>query len=90
MVYNPSPDEKCWGMLNIHRHCRRGMSAPLFQSNRYGEIWFSEDELREKCDADDWQLLDGRLRIEKIDDMSFVEYPTKELDQLFLEDIPEY
>jgi len=32
--------------------------------------------------ADNWIMLDGRLRIEKINDMSFVEYTNGELNEI--------
>lgn len=63
-----------WGMLFIGRHVEKGMSAPCFQFDKNGKCQFTEEELIKYYDADKWVLLDGRLRIEKIDDMSLVEY----------------
>lgn len=69
-----------WGMLSIERHRVKGMSAPCFQRDAHGEYVFSEEELTDKFKRESWKRLDGRLRIEKIDNMSLVEYPYGDLE----------
>ena len=65
-----------WSMLYIERHTKKGMSAPGFQFNDSDCFQFTSDELILEFDAATWILLDGRLRIEKIDkEYSLVEYP---------------
>ena len=64
-----------WCMLHLHRSVRKGMTAPQFQHGQYGVFDFTEAELCQEWDAANWQLLDGRLRIQKIDDDTFTEYP---------------
>ena len=69
-----------WGMLHIERHVNAGMSAPMFQHDKNGQFLFTESELVEDWDAASWILLDGRLRIQKIDDLTFVEYSDGDLE----------
>lgn len=71
-----------WAMLHIERHATKCMSCPMFQYNGDGQFMFSEDELMLHWDSNEWELLDGRLRIEKIDDLSFVEYPNGNLNAM--------
>ena len=71
-----------WGMLHIHRHDTKGMSAPMFQHGDNHKFQFTEKELIKNWGADNWIMLDGRLRIEKINDMSFVEYTNGELNEI--------
>jgi len=63
-----------WGMLHIHRHAVPGMSCTMFQHGGKGGYLFTEKELEEDFDLKNWEFLDGRLCIEKIDESSFVEY----------------
>ena len=71
-----------YGMLYICRHDQKGMSCPMLQHGRNGEVWFTENQLRSDFNLDDWIVLDGRLRIEKIDPlMSFVEYSNGNLEK---------
>lgn len=69
-------DPNNWGMLYIHRHSIEVMSCPMFQHDENGSFCFTEEELKEKFNSDKWRMLDGRLRIEKIDpQFRLVEYP---------------
>ena len=54
-----------WGMLHIERHTTKGMSAPIFQSDKSGNFQFSERQLKKDWHSDSWVPLDGCLRIEK-------------------------
>jgi len=76
LIYN---DGK-YAMLHIDRHAIKGMSCPMFQNGNNHQAFHTEKELKEKFDSDSWEMLDGRLRIEKIDDMSFVDYPNGKLN----------
>jgi hypothetical protein len=71
-----------YGMLSICEHVVEGMSAPGFQYDKEGEHQFTRDELINNWDAENWTLLDGRLRIEKIDkEMRLVGYTIGELEE---------
>jgi len=74
--------EPIWGMLCIDRHVKEGMSAPCFQFNNVNDFQFTSNELLLEFNADKWILLDGRLRIEKIDDMRFTEYTIGKLEPM--------
>lgn len=78
--------EPMWGMMFLNRHEINGLTSLMFQHDVDG-IWaFSEDDLRNKYDSDDWIMLDGRVRIEKINEMSFTEYVSGgELETLILD-----
>ena len=69
-----------FAMMSIGRSRQKGSSAPMFQFDKHGEFMFTLDELREHFGADRWVRLDGRLRLEKIDESTFVEYPIGELE----------
>ena len=56
-----------WCMLHIVRHQIETMSCLMFQHNNKGKFIFSERQLKIQFNSDKWILLDGRLRIEKID-----------------------
>lgn len=71
-----------WAMLHIDRHSIKGMSCPMFQHGENGQFAFTLKELEEKYNAKEWIRLDGRLRIEKIDDLSFVEYSNGKLEPI--------
>lgn len=72
-----------WGLMKIDRSAIKGMSAPMFIHDKQGSAFFSERGLRYRFDSDNWKLLDGRLRIEKIDpEMSLVDYPNGELEEM--------
>lgn len=78
-----------YGMLSILEHVVEGMSAPTFQHDKEGEHQFTTDELINNWGAKDWTLLDGRLRIEKIDkEMRLVNYTIGELEEMKIN--PEY
>ena len=65
-----------YGMLHVGPHRHPPHSCPSFHHDETGEYVFSEAELRDKFGADDWVLLDGRLRVEKMDwGMSACDYP---------------
>ena len=70
LIYNNGK----YSMLHIERHRIRGLSCPMFYTGENQQIFYTEKELREKFDLDSWEMLDGRLRIEKIDDMSLIEH----------------
>ena len=80
--------ESCWGMLHIYRHQVSDMSCPMFQHNKYGSFSFTEQELRDEFNLDKWKFLDGRLRIEKIENCP-ADYPFGELVEYTKEKIAE-
>jgi len=69
-----------WGMLHIGRHSTEGMSCPMLQHDSKGNFRFTINQLISEWNAHGWIMLDGRLRIEKIDDSSFVEYINGKLE----------
>jgi hypothetical protein len=80
LIYLSGTDK--WGMLHIERHTNKGMSCPMFQHDATGEYSFTKEELCTHWKFDEWQLLDGRLRIEKIDGVSFTEYTRGDLEEV--------
>ncbi len=85
LVFFPCREDHKWGMLHINRHIVKGMSVPSFQGDGKGNYTFTDLELKEKYNSDDWLLLDGRLRIEKIDNMSLVDYARGNLESYDLD-----
>jgi len=77
-------DDK-WGMLFIDRSAIKGLSCPMFQHDENHNHALTRQQLIEKYNAENWKKLDGRLRIEKIDDITLTEYPIggelEEIDQ---------
>ncbi len=74
-------DEGKYGMLHLSRSMIDGMTCTMFQGDKEGKYLFTELELKEQWDSDTWVLLDGRLRIEKIDpEMRLVDYTIGELE----------
>ena len=64
-----------WSMLHIGRSSIDGLSSPMYQHDEDGHYCFTEEELNKKFNRKDWVMLDGRLRIEKIDkEMRLVDY----------------
>ena len=71
-----------WMMVGVERHREKGMSCPAVQHGKDDEFVFTEEELSVQFNSDGWTRLDGRLRIEKIDEMALVEYPNGTLEEL--------
>jgi len=82
-------EEPLWGMLHLDRHAIGGMTAIDFQHDNSGNFQFTEKELTKKWNLAFWEMLDGRLRIEKIDDLSFTEYPIGNLEPFRKGDVDE-
>jgi len=76
-------EKPVYSMLYIHRSIYKYMSAPGFQFGIDDKWYFTEQELINDFKANEWIMMDGRLRIEKMDDSSFVDYTIGgELDEL--------
>ncbi len=63
-----------YAMLHLCRHVVKGMTCPMFQHNKNGTQVFTKKELEEDFNLKDWKFLDGRLRVERIDEDSFIDY----------------
>ena len=61
-----------WMMVGVERHIEKGMSAPSVQHGKDGGFIFTKEELSDQFNSDGWKRLDGRLRIEKIEDRKSV------------------
>ena len=62
-------------MIYVSRHFIEGLTYPFLMQDRHGKFFFTEEELIADWHRADWERLDLRLRIEKIDNIVLVGNP---------------